>query len=335
MSPSTPERDAWRALGLVPTPGATELRVSPADVVLDGRPILYGVDHEGRYHLLVPVPQDTLIDADRRSAGVHLASRTLNDDIGGIVRFVDIACQKRHLHELFIHVADEMVQELRDSHNPVATCRIVLGRWRELLNRDASAFLSEHALSGLYGELWHLREMSLISPNAIQSWTGPGGARHDFVRNAVALEVKTTLRLDEQRYEIHGIDQLCAPEGGVLYFVATKAELCKTGGESVPELLAQLEKLGVEALELRSRLSEAGYHPADEDYYSSARFRVVATEFFRVDESFPRIIRTTFGGGELPSRIVRLAYIIDLSGMSGDALPAEATAYIYSLLSGI
>lgn len=333
MTASNPDRDAWRALALVAAPGNSEFRVFPSDVSLEGRPVLYAVDHEGRYHLLVPVPAGTTIDPDRRSAGVHLSSREL-DDKDGPASFLDVGCQKRHLHELFIHLADEMVQELRTAANPLTACRAVLGRWRELLNREPSSVLSEQALAGLYGELWHLRELARISPNALQSWVGPTGERHDFARGGTALEVKTTTRTDEQRYEIHGIDQLEPPLRGTLYLSTVLAEQTRAGGESLPDVITEIESLGVERLSLWSKLASAGYHRADEHHYGSSRFHLRTTSMYRVDESFPRIVRGSFPGGELPPRILHVSYVVDLTGSEGNAVPLGTTSEVFSSLAG-
>lgn len=334
MTPSGPNRDAWLSLGLVTPPGASELRVLPTSVSLEGRWVLYAIDHEGRYHLLVPVPADAVVDPDRRSAGVHLVSREL-DDKDGRATFLDVACQKRHLHELFIHLADEMVQELRTARNPPAACRAVLARWRELLNREASSVLSEQALSGLYGELWYLRELVRVSPNALQSWVGPLGERHDFARGETALEVKTTTQSHSQRYEIHGIDQLDPPTGGVLYLATILAEQTRAGGESVPELVAEIGSLGIETIDFWSKLSSAGYHPADEHHYLLPRFKVGFSSMYLVDESFPRIVRASFSGGELPARILRVSYVIDMAGAEASALSPNTAVEIYSQLAGV
>lgn len=335
MKRSALNRDAWRGLDLVSPPSRSEVRVAPTEVLIGGRSVLYAIDSEGLYHLLVPVSRELHLTPDQRSAGVHLVPRELAGEDNGEARFLDVACKKHHLQEVFKHLADEMVHELhRDPSSPVATCRAVLGRWRELLGREATQVLSEQALLGLFGELWHLREMARIDPGALGAWAGPSGARHDFLRGSTALEVKTSQKQDDQRFEIHGIDQLAPPPDGTLYFAATFAEPCEEAGESVPDVIAALQQCGVDMLELMTKLAELGYRTIDEHYYAGRHYKLLAARLYLVDESFPRIVRNSFAGGALPSRIVRLTYLIDLVGLERYALPDEAVAKLYTSLSG-
>jgi hypothetical protein len=328
------DRDAWRGLDIVAPPDRTELRVAPADVLVDDRSVLYAIDAEGLYHLLVPLRHEVDVVADRRSSGVHLDLRILTEK-DQETRFLDVACRKRHLREVFMHLADEMVRELRqDASQPVATCRSVLIRWRELLSREISHILSEQVLLGLFGELWHLREIARVQPAALDAWIGPSGAKHDFLRDSTALEVKTSQKADEHRFEVHGVDQLDPPADGILYFAATIVEQCNDGGESIPELIAAIQEYGVDTLELMSKLAALGYRSTDENYYAGRRFKLVRVRFYMVGEVFPRIVRQSFAEGALPPRVVRLAYIIDLAGMEHEALPNESVAQIYSLLAG-
>jgi hypothetical protein len=334
MNPA-PDRDAWRGLDIVSPPQRLELRVAPADAVVGELPVLYAIDSEGLYHLLVPLPPQVDVAPDRRSAGVHISARELNEE-GRTGRFLDVACKKHHLREVFIHLADEMVQELRTNPaQPVGTCLKTLNRWRELLGRETSPLVSEEALAGLFGELWHLRQIVSISAAGLDAWVGPAGARHDFARRSTALEVKTTKKIDEQRFDIHGIDQLSPPTDGMLYFAATAIEGCEQGGESVPELVSGLRQQGVDALTLMSKLAAIGYRTGDEQYYSTRRYQVVSARFYYVDEFFPRIIRNSFAGDGLPTRIVRLSYTIDIAGMEERALPGERVSEIYASLAGV
>lgn len=335
MNTPAPDRDAWRGLDIVSPPKPLELRVAPADAVVGEFPVLYAIDSEGLYHLLVPLAPEVDVASDRRSAGVHISARELNEE-GRTGRFLDVACQKHHLREVFIHLADEMVQELRTHPSqPVSTCLRILSRWRELLGRETLPLLSEEALAGLFGELWHLREIVSISAAALDAWVGPTGARHDFLRRSTALEVKTTMKIDEQRFEIHGIDQLSPPADGWLYFAATATESCEQSGESVPQLVADLRQQGVDPLTLMSKLAAIGYRTADEHYYSTRQFKVVSARLYQVDESFPRIIRTSFAGDRLPARIARISYTIDIAGMEERALSGESVSEVYASLAGV
>src|SRR5262249_13573769 len=118
-----------------------------------------------------------------------------------------------------------------------------------------------------FGELWHLRELLQRSPDALSIWTGPLKRPHDFTAAGGDMEVKTTLSRDHWIFQIHGVDQLQPPAGGVLYLSALQLEQVADSGESVPELLDALHALGADPREMLEKLLAAGYDSRDSDFY--------------------------------------------------------------------
>jgi hypothetical protein len=73
----------------------------------------------------------------------------------------------------------------------------------------------------------------------------------------------------------------------------------------------------------------------DSPAYASIRFAVVEQLLYRVDESFPRIVPSSFSTGSTPPGIVRVDYIIDLTGDSPAPLDEpQAIAAIRALGAG-
>src|SRR5581483_11809171 len=135
--------------------------------------VLYALDGHGRRHIFIPMTDDVAVVADRRSSGVHLAHRVLEED-DGRNGFIDISCEKAHLHSVFEYFAADVLNEIRQQPgNALLGCRRVLARWRELLSRGVTRLLSEAELAGLYGELWHLRELVGRDAAALAVWRGP------------------------------------------------------------------------------------------------------------------------------------------------------------------
>jgi hypothetical protein len=324
----------WRELELLGTPPPGQYRVLPTSVEAGSGTILYALDPGGRFHVFIPVAERTPFHADTRSAGVHLERRKLQDTRHQPA-FLDLACQKVHLRDVFVHLAEDVLNEIaQEPHKPEAVCKRVMSRWRELLDREAPGVMSQEALLGLYGELWILRRIVRINADALRSWTGPLGAVHDFRSQGGALEIKTTLAREGWRFEIHGVLQLAAIDGIPLYFAALSVDSAAPHGESVPEVVDAIVDAGVDTLELFTKLSRLGYDARDSAYYRDTKYSVQEMRFFLVDAEFPRIVPEVFVSGALPERVERLRYTVDLSGLSASALGSEAASSVISAIAG-
>ena len=301
---------------------------------IGGEDVLLALDAEGCRHLLIPLSDGGPMAEDRASRGIQATLHTLVQD-GRDRRFLDLACRHSHLNEVFTIVASEVVEKLDGTQPPDRICSAVLDRWRELLKSEASELLSRNVLIGLYGELWHLRHLARLRPDAVRVWLGPERHRHDFVCGSTALEVKTTTGRTGRSYEIHGADQLEPPTGGRLFLAGMKIELVPEGGESVPEIIRGLLDLGVPGQELLAKLARLGYAAVDEQAYRSLTFSVLESCVYEVNESFPRIVPGSFAGGTIPPGVIAVSYVIELSAESPHPLAAEDVEQVYRNLAGV
>lgn len=327
--------EGWHRLessSAAPTHG--EFRVFDTSMQTEHGAVLLALDASGLRHILVPVADDFQAVHDRRSGGVHLTTRPLVDH-SGQHQYLDLACQKLHLNNVFAQLAEEALGSLRnDASNPFQTCRQTLQRWRELLDREPQTLLSTEALCGLFGELWHLVRIAGLAPQGVLSWQGPYGARHDFTAGGLALEVKTTLRRDEWKFRIHGLKQLDKPDDAVLHLCAMRLELNGASGITVPDLVQHVLQTGVDRHELLSRLSLAGYDLRDEPHYHQFRLDVVDLRTYEVAAPFPRLIDTSFGSAGLPAGVSDLHYTIDLAASPISPLRSDALARVHTALAG-
>jgi hypothetical protein len=307
----------WHQLELPGTPSLRgEFRVGDTSVTVQTGNVLMALDAHGLRHILIPIAPGSQFPHDRRSGGVYLITRSLADD-GGAREFIDLACQKAHLNSIFAHMADEVLRSLRvDNSDPFKCCRNALQRWRELLDRENSTVLSAEALCGLFGELWHLSALVTLSDEALNSWNGPLGARHDFAVPGLALEVKSTLSRDRWEFRIHGLAQLDMPNGTALFLSAMRLELNGPSGNTIPELLAAVMKAGADQHELLRRLSAVGYDLRDEPHYEQFRFHVLDQALYEVSASFPRLVQSSFGDLGMPAGVLDVHYTIDLAQAS-------------------
>lgn len=324
-------REAW---GLLEQAEARDLRVQDLDVEINGAGSLaVGLDALGRRHLLIPVPFDRPVVEDRRSSGVQITRHVLVDG-EATQAFVDVACTKAHLNELFDVVLDEMIRSIpAEPGAPDLACRRVLERWRELIEQEIGAGAGPERLAGLFAELWHLRELARIAPAAaLDVWVGPHGARHDFMGRGASLEVKASLSRQGRFPEIHSAEQLERPVGADLYLAIMKLERVAASGETVGQVADQIGDMGVDRVDLLSLMKEAGFQPADLDPEHPTRFSVVEHRAYLVDDTFPSITPERFLGGRIPDGVLSVRYVIDLSTDVPPPLENDSVSAVYRLL---
>lgn len=322
----------WTQISLAGAPTRGEFRVFESSIRSSQGPALFALDSSGRRHLLIPVAKSARGESDQRSSGVHVLLRDLVDKTEHTT-FVDIVCLKPHLDAVFDHLIDEVLDELvADPGRPLTVARKVLNRWREFLERERPGLLSEQELLGLFGELYVLWELCTLAPVAVQTWRGPSASRHDFQSGSVALETKTTTSRGAALVTIHGVDQLSPPEGGKLYLIVIFVEQTPNAGKSLPDLVTDLHNLGVDGLELSNKLTAVGYAEEDSGEYAAVTFSFRSKGVYEVDDTFPRIIRSSFTKGDLPARVTDLRYVIDVSPPSPVPLDSAAVSAVYASL---
>jgi hypothetical protein len=312
---NAPDRlaEAWAVLGAAAA-SETTIRVEAAGVIVPDGEVLAGLDAHGGRHLLIPVPASVAFREDRRSAGVQIR-RTVLEDAGIDLQFVDVVCLVPRLNDLFAEVAVDMLEALNlDPADPPASCHGILERWRELLEKPDPQLLGPQQLAGLFGELLLVKELVERNPaNGVDAWMGPSGSQHDFARGELAIEVKTTTVREGRVVGIHGTDQLERPSGGELFLSFVRLDV-EAGGTSVPELIDSILELGVERRTFLDLLARGGYDASKAGEYEHPRFIIRERRLYEVEGDFPRITASSFRMGVVPPGVLRIRYDVDLTG---------------------
>jgi hypothetical protein len=315
-------------------PEPSELRVREIDELRTplGRP-LFAVDADRRRHLLIPIAPKVKIREDKRSGGIHVTAHRLLDSEKPC-SFIDVVCRKPHLNRLFSIIINETANLLIESPSrPDLICQQVLNRWRELLEKEPSKRPDLQVVTGLFGELWQLREVVRCNPDSLGCWVGPTGAKHDLFTERASLEVKTSLIRHGRFYTIHGHEQLEPLLNSELYLAAMKLEQAAGGGETISSLVDSMVSLGGDQHLLLTLLSKIGITPHVIEACDDLCFLVAEDRIYRVDEEFPRITSGSFKGGSLPNGVLMLEYQIDLSAEPPFPLSSSEIAAVYKLLA--
>ncbi|MDE0496647.1 MAG: PD-(D/E)XK motif protein [Acidimicrobiaceae bacterium] len=195
--------------------------------------------------------------------------------------------------------------------------------------------MNNRAELGLIGELWFLLRW-LGAAASVRHWTGPLGDRHDFVTTSISVEVKAaSVRGGEMpTHLIAHLDQLADPVNGSLMLFSLGMARDADGDATLPGLVAEAEALcqGTPHLDgWRERIHAAGWRPPHAELYTR-RFRVVSQQMYRVDDQFPRLVRTSFNGPQPPAGVSDVRYSVTPSVVAETHLTASDPAAARTML---
>ena len=127
---------------------------------------------------------------------------------------------------------------LTDYQYPIESTELIIERWIQIWrNREP---LGREQQMGLFGELSVLEKLLVAGKDdAVENWTGPELATHDFEFASRHIEVKTT-GTSEPILAISSFNQL-RPCNPTLYLVMVQMEI--ESGETLPRLIANLRDL--------------------------------------------------------------------------------------------
>jgi Putative PD-(D/E)XK family member, (DUF4420) len=194
-------------------------------------------------------------------------------------------------------IADAVAAE---SSEPEAVAALIgrLGRWQRFLEEAGSEGLTPERQRGLYAELWLLRTYlvdAVGATSAVQAWTGPARASHDYQFGPCAFEVKGTAAKQHQVLRIVSERQLDDTGVETLFLFHLSLDAHRDTGESLPALVGDVREAlhgTAGATVLEDGLFGAGYLDAHRHLYENPGYTVRESNFFRVAEGFPRIVET-------------------------------------------
>jgi hypothetical protein len=310
-----------------------DLTIRESDVsVADGR-VSHALDIDGRPAVLVPLAEGQPVPEDPGTRGVTIRNRELVDR-GNRRAFLVVRSEEPALDPQFALFTDDLLSALAaQPESPAMACMTVLERWRNLMAAPPPPLLSRPSLAGLLAELHVLEAIAAKDPaRAVDQWCGPEGARHDFVSEHGAIEVKATTGREGLKVQIHGILQMELPDHGPLTLYAEQLEEVHQGGDSVPDAIERVQQLGASQYGLRDRLEAIGFRSSDADIYRTVRFSVLRRAIALVDDRFPRIVRASFVDPSLPDRATDISYSIDVSDW---AVPTDESTYTDRLVRAL
>lgn len=278
-----------------------------------GAPCFWGRDASGACLFIIELEGDHSLQYRINATTVKGISVDLRGEPTGQQRLV-LALQKQADRDLFHGLCRTLASALThaiDSASSLAIALAHIRRWKTFFAGRGQQ-LSPDEVRGLFAELTFLAELLDKAPSphaALAAWLGPEQSHQDFIFGNTSIEIKSLSGAERNSVRISSEDQLESLNDALFLRIYRLSNLAASSGalslnELVLNVQAQLpETETIEAFD--QKLANCGYAPIPE--YDAPTFVVNGVRTFRVDEGFPRIVRST-----LPNGIAKVAYDIKL-----------------------
>ena len=211
------------------------------------------------------------------------------------------------LSDIFAVMSADLVTATATQVSTAAALRRCIDRlcmWQGLFEKIPAEGLSEERQRGMLGELLVLETLLLPrmeALSAIEAWTGPDPSHQDFIRESLAIEVKTSLAKRHARIQIANEKQLDDRPHDVLLLALLRLNESASRGESLTMAVQRLREHlkgdpgAVQALD--DRLALGGYLDVHAALYARNRWQCSDCRYFRVERDFPRLTEANLPAG--------------------------------------
>ena len=245
--------------------------------------------------------------SERFSSARIFTSRgaTIDDEHGD---FLLLTCSDNDLRNEFATVCSQFVAPGSDgsarkqlTDNPAKWW----SNWKSLVGNTQS----EREVYSVIAELLTIKV--LLHQGKHPRWAGIERATHDIELPDRSYEVKSTTQRSGYEVEISSIHQM-RKAGETLDLVFMRFEKSQLG-ENLNEVVDSIVEMGFSRDQLEHALEKEGLEKGCTA--RSARYKLLETRVFPVNDAFPALTLDSFVGGSLPPGVIRVKYTLDLSGV--------------------
>jgi hypothetical protein len=233
------------------------------------------------------------------------------------IQFTIILLEKE-LTEIFTMFIEDIVEKLSqvtESQEALSLINQRVNYWKKLFSRATGELLSSEKQRGLFGELFFLFLLLQNSSNhkeVLHSWRGGESANQDFVRNGIAVEIKTS-KATNPSVHISNEQQLDFTEWEHLFLGLILVTETTGIQNSLVAIVDDIKDLIIHDPEMieefETKLEHAGVSADLIENYCDISYTVNNVRFFRIQGGFPVILR----GNILSDAIYNVKYQIDIS----------------------
>lgn len=307
-----PESSPWNGIG-VPGADFNVRQVMGATAV----PCFWGRDKTGACLFIVELQGNLTGQYRKGTVTVYGIDVDLRGGDAGRQRLV-LSLEKEVDRDLFEGLCRTLALALERATDSVSSLAIALAhirRWKTFLS-GRGQHLSAEEVRGLFAELTFLLELldrSVRAASVLDAWLGPDRSHQDFIFGNTAVEIKSLSGAERSTICISSEDQLESLNDALFLRIYRLSNLPDAAGaRSLNAIVAAVQARmdGADVVEAFDRkLVAYGYAPMPE--YDEPMFVISSVTTYRVEDAFPRLIRS-----QLSTGITRVAYDVRLEAIA-------------------
>lgn len=255
---------------------------------------------KNKFEYGVFIEYDGKVQVDEKFNSIRLYTASVKDE-----NVLLLSCKETESMSVFIHMAyDFIVFSNREIilKNPFL--------WFEKWKNAIGNYKKDLMVYDIIGELKSY--ICLCEKYKDVIWSSMHLGTHDLEAGGAAYEVKTTVNKTINQISISSANQLVPDDDNPLYILYVKVEKSENG-YSIDDLVEEMKHKGIFDIGMEDYLEQKGYNIGKKERQEKYIVRNIFK--YAVDENFPKITSNKFVGGKLPSGIVSISYIVDLSNL--------------------
>ncbi len=212
-----------------------------------------------------------------------------------------LTLEKQTDRDLFESLCRTLVSTLKNASDSASSLAIALAhlhRWKSFM-AGRSQQMSPEKIRGLFGEivfLLELLEQETLRDIAIKSWLGPEMYHQDFIYGNTAVEIKSTSGIEKSSIRISSEDQLESVNDHLFLRIYRLSNLADSkSAQSLNDVIEKVYSKLDDTDAFDEKLATHGYTPLA--VYDQPRFVVSECRNYKVENAFPRLIRSNISTG--------------------------------------
>lgn len=202
----------------------------------------------------------------------------------------------------FIKLGDNNVNR----HSLIKNPFVWIDKWKELVGNTKRNLTVYDVL----GELTALLYLQTNGHNPI--WYAVDSGTHDIETDSASYEVKSTINKKDLHITISSPHQLVTTNNKKLFLIFCRFEKSEHG-QSIENLIEQLEQAGIDKNMINEHLFDLGYHKGRKE--RKVTYKVLDMYLYEVNDKFPVLTSNQFINNQLPKGIIHYSYTVDLSNL--------------------
>lgn len=264
----------------------------------------------GEYGVMFPIDKSTLV-INESFSNVNLRTRFFEVDCDGFPQdYLTLSCKLdgEKFSRKFALLCEDFLEPGENGKYRAGISADPFQWWSEwkkvIGNKEKSA-----APYPIIGEMISLDLM--LTSNEDPVWEGPDAGTVDIRGRNYDCEVKSTILRESKEITLSSVHQL---DGGNkelhLFYCCFQPS---SSGVNINDMVKRVVSHGEDVNEIEEFLKSRGFGKGTASRME--RYELLYIEEYLVDAKFPRIVLDTFVEGKMPKGVLKLTYVISLSGL--------------------